>query len=82
MIADARALVDPLAATEVTDQEWNDTLAALVHPLQREVPLGRPVDAHEDAAFAAYLCSDAVNCFVGQVFPVCSGWVNRQLPSM
>ena len=45
--------------------------------LQREVPLGRLVSATEDAAFAAYLCSDAANCFVGQVFPVCGGWVAR-----
>ncbi len=45
--------------------------------LQREVPLGRLVGAHEDAEFAAYLCSDNANCFVGQVFPVCGGWVGR-----
>jgi 2-keto-3-deoxy-L-fuconate dehydrogenase len=45
--------------------------------LQREVPLGRLVGAQEDAEFAAYLCSDAANCFVGQVFPVCGGWVAR-----
>ena len=45
--------------------------------LKREVPLGRLVSAQEDAAFAAYLCSDAANCFVGQVFPVCGGWVAR-----
>lgn len=45
--------------------------------LQREVPLGRLVTAREDAQFAAYLCSDAANCFVGQVFPVCGGWVVR-----
>lgn len=45
--------------------------------LRREVPLGRLVGAREDAAFAAYLCSDAANCFVGQVFPVCGGWVAR-----
>ncbi len=45
--------------------------------LRREVPLGRLVSAREDAEFAAYLCSDAANCFVGQVFPVCGGWVNR-----
>lgn len=45
--------------------------------LQREVPLGRLVGAREDAEFAAYLCSDAANCFVGQVFPVCGGWVQR-----
>ena len=45
--------------------------------LKREVPLGRLVTAREDAAFAAYLCSEAANCFVGQVFPVCGGWVAR-----
>lgn len=45
--------------------------------LKREVPLGRLVSAREDAAFAAYLCSDAAQCFVGQVFPVCGGWVAR-----
>lgn len=45
--------------------------------LQREVPLGRLVGAEEDAQFAAYLCSDAANCFVGQVFPVCGGWAVR-----
>ena len=45
--------------------------------LKREVPLGRLVSAREDAAFAAYLCSDAASCFVGQVFPVCGGWVQR-----
>lgn len=45
--------------------------------LTREVPLGRLVGAREDAQFAAYLCSDAANCFVGQVFPVCGGWVPR-----
>ena len=45
--------------------------------LKREVPLGRLVTAREDAEFAAYLCSDAANCFVAQVFPVCGGWVQR-----
>jgi NAD(P)-dependent dehydrogenase (short-subunit alcohol dehydrogenase family) len=45
--------------------------------LKREVPLGRLVSAEEDARFAAYLCSDAAACFVGQVFPVTGGWVNR-----
>lgn len=44
--------------------------------LQREVPLGRLVSAEEDAEFIAYLCSDAANCFVGQVFPVCGGWAD------
>ncbi|HDZ08842.1 SDR family oxidoreductase [Pseudohongiella sp.] len=45
--------------------------------LAREVPLGRLVSAREDAMFAAYLCSSAADCFVGQVFPVCGGWVAR-----
>ncbi len=45
--------------------------------LKREVPLGRLVGAREDALFAAYLCSSAADCFVGQVFPVCGGWVAR-----
>ncbi|MGM0631901.1 MAG: SDR family oxidoreductase [Pseudomonadota bacterium] len=45
--------------------------------LKHEVPLGRLVSAREDAQFVAYLCSDAANCFVGQVFPVCGGWVQR-----
>jgi 2-keto-3-deoxy-L-fuconate dehydrogenase len=45
--------------------------------VKREVPLGRLVGAREDAEFAAYLCSEPANCFVGQVFPVCGGWVAR-----
>jgi 2-keto-3-deoxy-L-fuconate dehydrogenase len=45
--------------------------------LKREVPLGRLVSAEEDARFAAYLCSDAAACFVGQVFPVSGGWALR-----
>ena len=45
--------------------------------LKREVPLGRLVSAEEVAQFAAYLCSDAAACFVGQVFPISGGWSNR-----
>lgn len=45
--------------------------------LKREVPLGRLVSAREDAEFAAYLCSDKADCFAGQIFPVCGGWVAR-----
>jgi NAD(P)-dependent dehydrogenase (short-subunit alcohol dehydrogenase family) len=45
--------------------------------LRREVPLGRLVSAREDAQFVAYLASDAAACFVGQVFPLCGGWVVR-----
>ena len=45
--------------------------------LAREVPLGRLVSAREDATFAAYLCSAAADCFVGQVFPVSGGWAVR-----
>jgi len=48
---------------------------ALQERLKREVPLGRLVSGDEDALFAAYLASDAAACFVGQVFPVCGGWV-------
>jgi len=45
--------------------------------LAREVPLGRLVSPEEDALFAAYLCSSAADCFVGQVFPVSGGWATR-----
>ncbi|MCW2275228.1 SDR family oxidoreductase [Rhodoblastus acidophilus] len=45
--------------------------------LKREVPLGRLVSPQEDAALAAYLCSDAANCFVGQVFPMSGGWATK-----
>ncbi len=45
--------------------------------LRREVPLGRLVSAREDAMFAAYLASPLADCFVGQIFPVCGGWVPR-----
>jgi 2-keto-3-deoxy-L-fuconate dehydrogenase len=45
--------------------------------LAREVPLGRLVAAREDALFAAYLCSTAADCFVGQVFPVSGGWATK-----
>jgi 2-keto-3-deoxy-L-fuconate dehydrogenase len=45
--------------------------------LAREVPLGRLVSGEEDALFAAYLCSDAAACFVGQTFPVSGGWAVR-----
>ncbi len=45
--------------------------------LKWEVPLGRLVRPDEDAWFAAYLCSPAADCFVGQVFPLSGGWVTR-----
>ena len=45
--------------------------------LKREVPLGRLVSAQEDTSFVAYLCSNAANCFVGQVFPMSGGWAVR-----
>jgi 2-keto-3-deoxy-L-fuconate dehydrogenase len=56
-------------APDVSEDEWREVFAALVDPLPRL--------AREDAEFAAYLCSDAADCFVGQVFPVCGGWVPR-----
>ncbi|MFZ1413923.1 MAG: SDR family oxidoreductase [Defluviicoccus sp.] len=52
------------------DQRFKDRL-------KREVPLGRLVAAREDAEFAAYLCGEHAGCFVGQVFPLCGGWVTR-----
>jgi NAD(P)-dependent dehydrogenase (short-subunit alcohol dehydrogenase family) len=52
-------------------------LPAFQERLRREVPLGRLVSPREDALFAAFLCSDAAGCFVGQVFPVCGGWAAR-----
>jgi 2-keto-3-deoxy-L-fuconate dehydrogenase len=45
--------------------------------LRHEVPLGRLVTAREDAQLAAYLCSEAADCFVGQIFPLCGGWLAR-----
>ena len=45
--------------------------------LKREVPLGRLVSAGEDASFVAYLCSEAAQCFVGQIFPLSGGWAVR-----
>ena len=48
-----------------------------IERMKREVPLGRLVKAHEDAEFAAYLCSKNADCFVGQVFPVSGGWALR-----
>ncbi len=45
--------------------------------LKSEVPLGRLVTKNEDAMLAAYLCSAAADCYVGQVFPLCGGWVAR-----
>ena len=52
-------------------------LPAFQDRLKREVPLGRLVSAEEDAMFAAYLCSAAADCFVGQVFPMSGGWAVR-----
>lgn len=45
--------------------------------LKAEVPLGRLVGKEEDALLAAYLCSRAADCYVGQIFPMCGGWVHR-----
>jgi 2-keto-3-deoxy-L-fuconate dehydrogenase len=52
-------------------------LPAFKERIKHQVPLGRLVSADEDSAFAAYLCSPAADCFVGQVFPLCGGWVTR-----
>ena len=53
------------------------TLPKFKERIKWEMPLGRLVSAQEDAHFAAYLCSEAANNFVGQIFPVCGGWVPR-----
>ena len=45
--------------------------------LASEVPVGRLGTPREDALFAAFLASDAVNFMVGQAFPFCGGWVTR-----
>ena len=52
-------------------------LPAFKERLKHQVPLGRLVNSDEDSTFAAYLCTAAADCFVGQVFPVCGGWVTR-----
>lgn len=52
-------------------------LPAFKERMKWQVPLGRLVTADEDAMFAAYLCTPAANCFVGQIFPMCGGWVPR-----
>ena len=52
-------------------------MPAFKERLRREVPLGRLVSAREDAMFVAYLASAHAACFVGQIFPVCGGWVPR-----
>jgi 2-keto-3-deoxy-L-fuconate dehydrogenase len=52
-------------------------MPAFKERLRREVPLGRLVSAREDAMFVAYLASAHADCFVGQIFPVCGGWVPR-----
>lgn len=81
VVASAETLSEPGAACRVVRAaEGIDVL--VVNPrfqerLTREVPLGRLVSAREDAQFAAYLCSSAADCFAGQVFPACGGWVPR-----
>ena len=45
--------------------------------INAEVPLGRLVSGREYAQLVAYLSSDAADCFVGQVFPIAGGWINR-----
>jgi NAD(P)-dependent dehydrogenase (short-subunit alcohol dehydrogenase family) len=51
--------------------------ACFQESLMHELPLGRLVGPKEGAEFAAYLCSELANCFIGQIFPVCGGWVAR-----
>jgi len=72
VIADSRAMADPLAVTAALADAGE--IDVLVVNLAVPAPASA---ATEVTTFAAYLCSDAANCFVGQVFPVCGGWVNR-----
>jgi 2-keto-3-deoxy-L-fuconate dehydrogenase len=41
------------------------------------IDAGEVVGAREDGKFSACLCSESAERFVGQVFPVCGGWVAR-----
>jgi 2-keto-3-deoxy-L-fuconate dehydrogenase len=41
------------------------------------IDAGEVVGAREDGKFAACLCSESAECFVGQVIPVCGGGVAR-----
>jgi 2-keto-3-deoxy-L-fuconate dehydrogenase len=70
------AIAQNFVANPTYFPESVQALPAFQERLRREVPLGRLVSAEEDTQFAAYLCSDAANCFVGQVFPVCGGWAD------
>jgi 2-keto-3-deoxy-L-fuconate dehydrogenase len=78
VIADPRPLTDPAApAAAVADAGHIDVLLA---NLAIPAPSTDALAVSEDEwrpVFASYLCSDAANCFVGQVFPVCGGWVAR-----
>jgi 2-keto-3-deoxy-L-fuconate dehydrogenase len=48
-----------------------------IERLRAEVPVARLGRPSEDAAFAAFLASDACNFMVGQAIPFCGGWVTR-----
>ena len=63
LVANLAFTAPTTAATEVSEDEWRDVFAALVDPLPRLVRAAVP--------------ATAANCFVGQVFPVCGGWVAR-----
>ena len=66
-------LAVPAPSTTVLDsdeEEWRYVFEHIVDPL--------PILIRANTRrFAAYLCSDAAACFVGQVFPICGGWVQR-----
>lgn len=80
-LASARVQVNAIAQNFVDNPTYFPPSVqanpAFQERLKREVPLGRLVSAREDAMFAAYLASEHADCFVGQVFPVCGGWVPR-----
>ena len=64
-------------ATEVSENEWRDTFAALVDPLPRLFRAALPAMIERQAGKILVMGSASANCFVGQVFPVCGGWVPR-----
>lgn len=56
----------PLVSTAWLAEQWRSAHAVPGH-----------ADLASPAAFAAFLRSDAANCFVGRLFPICGGWALR-----
>lgn len=71
MVANLSMMAPGTPAAEVEDSEWREVFAALVDPLPRLIKAAVPMMRKWR------MCSSAADCFVGQVFPVCGGWVAR-----